>query len=272
MGILRLGHVDVMVTDLDLATAYYTEVIGLLETERTEDAVFLKCWDEPNHHSLRLTYGPRVGMDRMTFMVERESDLGMFENRIQAWGYPVQRISKGEAIGQGESIRFETPSGQTMELVHDVEMVGRATAPVNPAPFVEGLKGIAPPRLDHVLVTAEEVGDAANFYMEVFGFRMTEQLLDGAGHQRQVVDQRCVGPVGEVDVLELDPAPALGAHRRLGQHATRAVVQFVSLICAFTAFALMPLARAAQVAPGDLFRAQIAPPRRFAGRWPVVFR
>ena len=186
MGILRLGHVDVMVTDLDLATAYYTEVIGLLETERTEDAVFLKCWDEPNHHSLRLTYGPRVGMDRMSFMVERESDLGMFENRIQAWGYPVQRISKGEAIGQGESIRFETPSGQTMELVHDVEMVGRATAPVNPAPFVEGLKGIAPPRLDHVLVTAEEVGDAANFYMEVFGFRMTEQLLDGAGHQAAV--------------------------------------------------------------------------------------
>ena len=100
MGVLRLSHVDVQVTDLDLATAYYTEVIGLLETERTEDAVFLKCWDEPNHHSLRLTYGPRVGMDRMSFMVERESDLGMFENRIQAWGYPVQRISKGEALDE----------------------------------------------------------------------------------------------------------------------------------------------------------------------------
>ena len=36
MGILRLGHVDVTVTDLDLATAYYTEVIGLLETERDD--------------------------------------------------------------------------------------------------------------------------------------------------------------------------------------------------------------------------------------------
>ena len=29
MGILRLSHVDVTVTDLDLASAYYTEVIGM---------------------------------------------------------------------------------------------------------------------------------------------------------------------------------------------------------------------------------------------------
>ena len=34
MGILRLGHVDVTVTDLDLATAYYTEVMGMIVVER----------------------------------------------------------------------------------------------------------------------------------------------------------------------------------------------------------------------------------------------
>ena len=91
MGILRLGHVDVTVTDLDLATAYYTEVIGLLETERDGDSVYLKCWDEPNHHSLRLTYGPRVGFDQMSFKVEHESDLDTYENKVQQWGYPVRR-------------------------------------------------------------------------------------------------------------------------------------------------------------------------------------
>ena len=30
MGILRLSHVEVRVPDLELATAYYTEVLGLL--------------------------------------------------------------------------------------------------------------------------------------------------------------------------------------------------------------------------------------------------
>ena len=235
MGILRLGHVDVTVTDLDLATAYYTEVIGLLETERDGDSVYLKCWDEPNHHSLRLTYGPRVGFDQMSFKVEHESDLDMYENKVQQWGYPVRRVSKGESVGQGESIRFETPSGQQMELVHDIEMVGRATASVNPAPFVEGLKGIAPPRLDHVLVTAEEVGDSAKFYMDVFGFRMTEQLLDGAGHQTAVWmetshsphdlaivtgQERRAAPLRLV-ARRLGPRPSVCGHPRLQRHPDR---------------------------------------------------
>ncbi|MCP4893542.1 MAG: catechol 2,3-dioxygenase, partial [Actinomycetales bacterium] len=183
MGMQRLAHVDVTVTDLDLATAYYTEVIGMLETERDENSVYLKCWDEPNHHSLRLIYGPRVGFDLMSFKVDRDDDLEEFERRVLNYGFPVRRVSKGERVGQGESIQFETPSGQVMELVADLEMVGRATSPVNPVPFVEGLPGIAPPRLDHLLVTAEEVGDSTKFFEDIFGFRTTEQLLDGQGHQ-----------------------------------------------------------------------------------------
>ena len=34
--ILRLQHVEVRVPDLELATAYYTEVLGLVETARDE--------------------------------------------------------------------------------------------------------------------------------------------------------------------------------------------------------------------------------------------
>ncbi len=77
----------------------------------------------------------------MSFKVEHEYDLDDLENKVQQWGYPVRRVSKGESVGQGESIRFETPSGQQMELVHDIEMVGRATASVNPAPVRRGPQG-----------------------------------------------------------------------------------------------------------------------------------
>jgi catechol 2,3-dioxygenase len=54
---------------------------------------------------------------------------------------------------------------------------------INPPPYVDGLKGIAPPRMDHLLVTAEEVSESTTFYMDVLGFRLTEQLVDGNGHQ-----------------------------------------------------------------------------------------
>src|SRR6266540_2961880 len=77
MGILRLSHVDVRVPDLDLAAAYYTEVLGLLEVERTATEVYLKCWDETDHHSVKLGYAPRVGLDLISFKVERDDDLGV---------------------------------------------------------------------------------------------------------------------------------------------------------------------------------------------------
>ena len=183
MGILRLSHVDITVPDLDLAAAYYTEVMGMIETERTADQIFFKCWDEEDHHSLAVRYDPRVGIDRFSFKVAEEDDLENLESRVEAYGFGVRRVSAGESIGQGESIRFETPSGHEMELVRDVEKVGGVLPKTNPSPVPQDLKGIAPPRMDHLLVTAEEVPEASKFYMDVLGFRLTEQLLDGDGHQ-----------------------------------------------------------------------------------------
>ena len=194
MGILRLSHVDVKVPDLDLAGAYYTEVMGMLEVARDDEHVYLKCWDEQDHHSLRLRYSPRVGLDLFSFKVERADDLADLERRVEAYGQRVQRISRGEAVGQGESIRFETPSGQLMELVHDVERTGGLLPKRNPPPKPYGLRGIAPPRMDHLLVTAEEVGEATKFYTQVLGFRLTEQLLDGNGHQIGVWLERSHSP------------------------------------------------------------------------------
>ncbi|MDH4307112.1 MAG: catechol 2,3-dioxygenase [Acidimicrobiia bacterium] len=183
MGILRLSHVDIKVPDMDLAAAYYSEVMGLGITQRTDDRIFFKCWDEEDHHSLAVRYDPRTGLDRFTFKVEREDDLDDLEHRVETYGFAVHRISEGEEIGQGESIRFETPSGHEMELVYEVEKVGNALGKLNPRMLPESTMGIAPPRMDHLLINAEEVGEATKFYMDVLGFRLTEQLLDAEGHQ-----------------------------------------------------------------------------------------
>lgn len=183
MGILRLSHVDITVPDLDLAAAYYTGVMGMIEVERTSDRAFFKCWDEEDHHSLAVRYDPRVGIDRFSFKVEDDEDLAELEDRVEAFGFRVERISKGEEVGQGESIRFATPSGHTMELVREVERVGGLLPKLNPPPAPLDLPGIAPPRMDHLLVTAEEVGEATKFYTDILEFRITEQLLDGEGRQ-----------------------------------------------------------------------------------------
>ncbi|MGI8518270.1 MAG: catechol 2,3-dioxygenase [Acidimicrobiia bacterium] len=194
MGILRLSHVDIKVPDLDLAAAYYSEVMGLEITERTEDRLFFKCWDEEDHHSLAVRYDPRVGIDRFAFKVETEDDLETLEKRVETYGFAVHRVSAGEEVGQGESIRFETPSGHEMELVHEVEKVGSKWGKLNPRFEPEAFRGISPPRMDHLLINAEEVGEATKFYMEVLGFRLTEQLLGGNGHPIGVWMERSHSP------------------------------------------------------------------------------
>lgn len=181
MGILRLSHVDISVPDMELAKAYYTGVMGMELTEQVDDRAFFKCWDEEDHHSLAVRHDPRVGMDRFAFKVEHVDDLDLLENAVESYGFAVQRVSRGEEVGQGESIRFETPSGHEMELVHEVERLGPSYAKVNPQ-LPHDLTGIAPPRMDHLLINAEEVGDASRFYMDVLGFRLTEQLVGSDGH------------------------------------------------------------------------------------------
>src|SRR5918995_1613614 len=123
MGILRLSHVDISAPDLELAAAYYTQVLGLDVVERTEERLFLKCWDERDHHCLSIRYDPRVGIDRFSFKAEFEDDLDQFEAAVEHYGYGVRRDSKGEEGGQGESIRFENPAGHQMEVVHDIAII-----------------------------------------------------------------------------------------------------------------------------------------------------
>ena len=183
MGILRLSHVEVRVPDLELATAYYTEVLGLIETAREPDRVFLKCWDEHQHHSVILRFAPTYGLEHMGFKVEHEDDLAAAESLVESMGSTVKRFSPGElAPGHGAAVRFDTPSGHVMELVFGMQQVGNMLPRMNPAPRPQSLVGIAPPRVDHVFLTAEDVDESTEFFQR-FGFHLTEQILARDGHQ-----------------------------------------------------------------------------------------
>jgi catechol 2,3-dioxygenase len=184
MSILRLSHVELRVPDLELATAYYVEVVGLIETHRESDRVFLKCWDEHQQHSLILTLEPTHGLNHFGFKVTDAEDLDLYQERLEAAGVVVKRYAAGEwARGHGESIRFALPSGQEMELVHAMQQVGNLLPLTNPPPRPMGMVGMAPPRLDHIFLTAEEVDTVTSFLVEHLDFRLTEQIVGDDGFQ-----------------------------------------------------------------------------------------
>jgi catechol 2,3-dioxygenase len=182
MSILRLSHVELRTPDLELSTAYYTEVIGLIETARESDRVFFKAWDERQHHSLVLTFAPTHGLNHLGFKVTDASDLDVYAARLADAGVDVVRTAAGEwGPGHGESLRFELPSGHSIELVHGMEQVGNSLPLTNPPPRPMDLVGIAPPRIDHAFLTAEDVGATTDFLVDVLGFRVTEQVVGDDG-------------------------------------------------------------------------------------------
>jgi catechol 2,3-dioxygenase len=184
MSILRLSHVEVRVPDLELATAYYTEVVGMYETAREPDRVFLKCWDEQQHHSVILTFSPTYGLNHMGWKVSEREDLDRYASRLADAGVEVSRFTPGEiGPGHGESIRFAIPSGHIMELVYGMEQVGNLLPKVNPPPKPLGLVGFAPPRLDHVFLTCEDVNANTTFFVDLLDFHLTEQVIGDDGFQ-----------------------------------------------------------------------------------------
>src|SRR3712207_2108665 len=120
MGVLRLGYLEVRVKDLAAATRYYTQVVGLQETDRVNGKVYLKAWDEQEHHQLVLVEDKVPGLNYMAFRLEEPDDLVAFEDRLERHEYRVQRISAGEEHALGEAIRFTAPSEHRVELYYDM--------------------------------------------------------------------------------------------------------------------------------------------------------
>ncbi len=195
MGVLRLSHAEIRVPDIEIAHAYYTEVVGLIETARTDDRVFLKAWDEHQHHSIILMAAPTYGLESVGFKVEHQEDLDLFAGRLAARGIVATRFGPGEiGLGSGEVCRFTGPSGHVIDLVHGMEQVGNGLPVHNPPPAPDRMTGIAPPRIDHIFLMCEDVDGVTSFFQEVFDFRLTEQIMADDGHQLVTFLERSHSP------------------------------------------------------------------------------
>lgn len=63
-GVLRPGHAQIRVLDMEEGVKFYTDVLGLIETGRdSRGRVYFKAWDERDHNSVVLRQADRAGMD-----------------------------------------------------------------------------------------------------------------------------------------------------------------------------------------------------------------
>lgn len=183
-GILRLSHAEIRVPDLELAVAYYAEVVGLVVTDAEPGRVYLKGWDEHQHHSLVLVEAPTYGLDSLGFKVTELAELERLAARVEAAGVAVERHEPGALmLGSGHVVAFQGPSGHTIHLEQGQTQVGNGLTLINPPPAPDGLVGMHPPRIDHIFLLCEDVDGVTAFFRDVLEFRLTEQILSDDGHQ-----------------------------------------------------------------------------------------
>lgn len=180
MGVMRLGYVHVRVSDMGAAQHHYQEVLGLQRTDQRGGKVFFKGWDEWDHHSVVLEEGG-AGLVKMAFKVEREEDLDELENRMAKFGVQLTRRHRNEEHAIGDAIEATLPSGHQVLLYHEAEVLGTSTGLLNPDPWPDGLLGIGVPRIDHLLVTAEDPHLFTRFFTEVLDFKISEKVVPELG-------------------------------------------------------------------------------------------
>jgi catechol 2,3-dioxygenase-like lactoylglutathione lyase family enzyme len=74
-NVVRASHVAFGVPDLDRARAFYVDCLGLMETARDKDTLYLRGVEERNHHSLVLRQARAAEIHALGFKLAGETDL-----------------------------------------------------------------------------------------------------------------------------------------------------------------------------------------------------
>lgn len=185
-GVLRPGHVAIRVLEMAPALKHYVDVLGLTETARDKKGrVYLKAWDEHDHHSVVLREADEAGIDYMGWRVDSPATLKKLAADIEKSGLAtdLEWIPEGEHPATGERFRFTIPTGHVMELYAHKDKLGNdcgADGPdLNPMPWPDGMHGCAPSRFDHCLLYGDDLDGTVKLFKEVLGFSLAEQVVGG---------------------------------------------------------------------------------------------
>ena len=179
-AVMRPGHVQTRVLDIEEAVTHYRDRIGLIEVQRDEQGrVYLKGWTEVDAWSVVLRPAEEAGIDFMGFKVTDEETLAARTQDLIDYGCDVEIIPAGELGGCGERVRFQLPTGHYFELYAQKTQTGKwGVDENNPEAWPEDLKGMRATRFDHALLYGDDLDGTVDLLINVLGFQLAEQVVD----------------------------------------------------------------------------------------------
>jgi 3,4-dihydroxy-9,10-secoandrosta-1,3,5(10)-triene-9,17-dione 4,5-dioxygenase len=172
MGIRSLGYLRIEATDVAAWREYGLKVLGMLEGKGSNpDALYLRMDDFP----ARLVIVPGAH-DRLAVSGWESANAAEVQEvraSLEAAGVPYKEGTAEELADRrvDELIRFEDPSGNTLEVFHGAALEHRRVVSPYGHRFVTGEQG-----LGHVVLSTHDDDAALRFYRDVLGFRLRDSM------------------------------------------------------------------------------------------------
>jgi catechol 2,3-dioxygenase len=174
--IVRAAYAELQVTDLDASEAFYAGLLGMVVSARTEDAVYLRGWEERLHHSLVLRRAPVAAAARLGFRVRRDEHLDLLAADLAARGLTTA-FSAGADPGLGRVLSVWDPFGYPLEFFHHMEQHETQLQ------RFDLHRGAPILRFDHFNLHVPRPEEAFGFWSEL-GFRCSEYISTDGDEER----------------------------------------------------------------------------------------
>jgi catechol 2,3-dioxygenase len=174
----HLAHVELLTPKLEESVAFFKEVMGLEESGRAGQSVYLRCWGEYYQYSLVLSEGSQPALGHLAWRVNGPEELEVAVQQIEASGYSGEWLE--QSVGHGRAYRFRGPGGHPNEVFWEVERYVapaqlRSSYPARPQRYTG--RGIAPRQIDHATLASLDVMKDTLWYRDALGFRFMEYTV-----------------------------------------------------------------------------------------------
>jgi 3,4-dihydroxy-9,10-secoandrosta-1,3,5(10)-triene-9,17-dione 4,5-dioxygenase len=172
MGIRSLGYLRIEATDMAAWREYGLKVLGMIEGRGANpDALYLRMDDFPAR--LVIFPGERDRLAQSGWEVANEGELSEIATALDAAGVAVEKASDDDLKDRRVNglIRFDDPSGNTLEVFHGAALEHRRIVSPYGHTFVTGEQG-----LGHVVLSTRDDEEALRFYRDVLGFKLRDSM------------------------------------------------------------------------------------------------
>lgn len=173
----QLGHVELLSPKPEETVEFMCEIVGLEESGREGQSVWLRGWGEYHHHSLVVSEAATPGLGHTGWRTAGPEELDQAVQNLADTGFGIGWVE--DQVGHGPAYRFRTPEGHVQEVFWEVE---RWQAPAemrsrlrnNPQRYFP--RGMGVRRIDHCTLKSADVTALREFFLDTLHFRHMESF------------------------------------------------------------------------------------------------